>query len=534
MQAVKTITTDLLVIGSGIAGAYAALTARSFGADVVLASKTSTLMGGSTLWAQGGIAAPLSLADEDAHAADTMQAGRGLCEPASVRAFVREAKAHVENLTALGVAFDAGCTLEGGHSRPRIRHTGDATGQAISKALSAALASGDQRGLTVKTNTFAQNLRLLDDRIIGADLQTPSGPLRVLAAGTLLASGGFGQIFPSTTAPQEGTGDGLMLAYRAGAVLRDLEFVQFHPTAVLQQGRAYLVTEAARGEGGYLLNAQEQRFMQHYDPLLELAPRDVVARAIASERDKGQEVFLDLRHLGAEFVARRFPTIQQTLGQFGLDLGRDLIPVQPAVHYTIGGVQTDESGRCSLAGLYAAGEVASSGLHGANRLASNSLSEGLVFGARAARTALAEEKRPSSEGQACPSLSGKKEQLPAIRALVGQAAGLRRNGPELQTALEQLQNSPQLQPKLDLTPKAQPSQAAKSPEQLATGNLLELAPLVLQLALQRQESRGGHYRNDFTQLAGGRPLHSLIWQTATGQPQLEHVPVGKNMLRFEV
>lgn len=509
----RTLETELLVVGGGVAGAYAALTARSYGADVVLTCKTP-LVGGSTRWAQGGVAAPLSPEDEAAHARDTQQAGRSLCEPDTVAAFVREARAHVETLRDLGVAFAPQGTLEGGHSRPRIRHTGDATGHAISLALVRALEAGEGPGLRLLTGAFARNLRLAGGRVVGVDFLTPAGPLRVRAGGVLLATGGFGRLYPVASAPRESTGDGLALAYRAGAALRDLEFVQFHPTAVVVGGEAHLVTEAARGEGGVLLNARGERFMGRYDPALELAPRDVVARAIAAERVATGGVFLDLRHLGAEWVETRFPTVTATLRPLGLDLGRDPIPVQPAVHYTMGGVQTDAQGRTTLPSLYAAGEVASSGLHGANRLASNSLSEGLVFGARAARAALAESALPLEEGKAIPAPGTNPAGLVVLRERLGAAAGLQRDAAGLRAALTGW----------SLFPAPGDSRAA-----LEAANLALLGELLLSAALAREESRGGHFRTDFPQ--EGTPMHTVQrWDGRAAR--LEQVPVGAGVLRF--
>ncbi|WP_034387654.1 L-aspartate oxidase [Deinococcus sp. YIM 77859] len=507
--------TELLVIGGGIAGAYAALTARSFGAEVVLACKTG-LLGGSTRWAQGGIAAPLTAEDERLHARDTEQAGRGLCEPATVAAFVREARAHVETLRDLGVAFAPYGTLEGGHSRPRIRHAGDATGWAIQRVLKRALEQGEGPGLRLFPCAFARNLRLAAGRVVGADFITPQGALRVRAGGVVLATGGFGRLYPVTTAPPEGTGDGLALAYRAGAVLRDLEFVQFHPTAVVVGGAAHLVTEAARGEGGLLLNARGERFMTRYSAALELAPRDVVARAVAAEITATGGVFLDLRHLGADFVQARFPTVAATLRPLGLDLGRDLIPVQPAVHYTVGGIQTDTAGRTTLPGLFAAGEVASSGLHGANRLASNSLSEGLVFGARAVRAALAELPQALDDGTAVAAPGADPTGLDALRQRLSRAAGLRRNAASLQAALAEW----------DLATVPGDTRSA-----LEAAHLALIGQLVLQGALAREESRGGHCRSDFPQ--EGRPAHTLQYRDSTaGTDHLEQAPVGAAMLRF--
>ncbi|GGB72474.1 L-aspartate oxidase [Deinococcus soli (ex Cha et al. 2016)] len=504
---VKMLETELLVVGGGVAGAYATLTARSYGADVLLACKTP-LVGGSTRWAQGGIAAPLAEGDEDAHAQDTVKAGRGLCEPEAVQAFVRDARSHVETLRDLGVTFSPHATLEGGHSRARIRHQGDATGHAISVALAEALQAGRSPALRVMEHAFVRNLRVSGGAVVGADLLTPDGPVRVRAGAVLLATGGFGRLYPVTTAPPEGTGDGLGLAWQAGAALRDLEFVQFHPTAVVRDGAAHLVTEAARGEGGRLLNARGERFMERYDPALELAPRDVVARAIAAEIAATGRVDLDLRHLGAAFVRSRFPTVTASLAPLGLDLGADLIPVQPAVHYTMGGVQTDVQGRSTVPGLYAAGEVASSGLHGANRLASNSLSEGLVFGARAARAALAALKAvpTRSDGLHAPLVDP--ACLPDLRAVVAGAAGLRRDAAGLRAALVGWQ---------------WPTVTAESRESLEAGHLALIGERLLRAALAREESRGGHHRTDFPREAASA-AHSVQSRALGGQ--VTRVPVG--------
>lgn len=515
----QTITVDLLVVGSGISGAYAALAACSYGAQVVVASKTP-LIGGSTRWAQGGIAAPTMPADEVAHAQDTFTAGRGLCDPATVQAFVSDARIHVETLMGLGVAFADEYTLEGGHSKPRIRFSADATGLVISEALALALQKSQGAALQLYECSFVQHLRVEGGHVIGADILTPTGPLRVLARGVLLATGGYGRLFPVTTSPPEGTGDGLSLAYSVGATLRDLEFVQFHPTAVVVDGQANLVTEAARGEGGYLVNAVGKRFMHSYDPLLELAPRDVVARAIAAEREATGNVYLDMRHLEDEMVRQRFPTICENLSRLNLDLVNDLIPVHPAVHYTIGGIQTDVDGRATIPGLYAAGEVASSGLHGANRLASNSLSEGLVFGARAARAALSENQLPQGEGEAQLLPLADPQSLAKLRHIVGQSAGLIRSAETLQTGLEAL--SDLLGNQKDLP---------RNRETVEAGSLHLLAPLLLRAALGREESRGGHARSDFPELAD--PVHSLQW-LQTGEKHLLHKSVDTRMLRYSL
>lgn len=473
---------DLLIIGGGIAGSYAALKAHALGLNVVLASKV-VLEGGSTFWAQGGIAAPLGFSDAEAHLQDTLTAGRGLCEHSAVDVFVQEAERRLQDLYSYGVPFAQDGTLEGGHSKPRIRHAyGDATGRAISEHLAERVRSS---GITLFEGAFAECLLLSESgRVVGAQFQYAQEPLRINAAAVLLATGGMGQVYPITTSPAEGTGDGMALAYRAGAELRDLEFVQFHPTVFVAGKRGLLVTEAARGEGGMLYNGLGERFMLRYDPLAELAPRDVVARAIATERERTGQVTLDLTHLGADFVRGRFPSIYARLYQEGLDIATSRIPVAPAVHYTVGGISTDTWGRTTVAGLYAAGEVASSGLHGANRLASNSLSEGLVFGARAVEAA-ANELRVE-----VPRIKTAREvisgaELKALRQQVEYAAGIVRSQDRIDAALLAL-------PSLEIQKNATRSA-------LEAGNMRVLAELLFKGASMRTESRGCHWRSDYPQ-----------------------------------
>lgn len=507
---------DLLILGAGVAGAAACLKGRALGLRVVLASK-APLEGGSTWWAQGGAAAPLNLADNDAHLRDTLEAGRGLCELQVVRVFIQEARAQLERLADLGVPFAADSALEGGHGKARVRHArGDGTGRAISEVLSEQLrASGAQ----LLEGAFARSLLTsASGRVVGAVLDQSGRRVTVQAGAVLLATGGFGRVYPVTTAPPEGTGDGLALAYRAGAELRDLEFVQFHPTAFVKGGRTegrnvVLVSEAVRGEGAWLLNGNGERFMHRYDPELELAPRDVVARAVAAERALTGEVTLDLRHLGRlhsqpDYVQHRFPSIYARLQALGIDASRQPVPIQPSVHYTMGGVTTDSSGRSTVAGLYAAGEVASSGLHGANRLASNSLTEGLVFGARAAEAAAGELKFEPAvrETETC---TLNPEQVQTAQALIVGAAGLLRSGPKLESALAQWP---------EILPSAQP--AADTRAELETGSLALIGRLLLRGALERTESRGAHWREDFPETSS--PYH-VIQQAG----QIRRVPLSR-------
>jgi L-aspartate oxidase len=369
--------TDLLILGAGVAGVYAALWAEAQGATTLVVSK-DPLPSGSTPWAQGGVAFPVDEADVEAHIQDTLQAGRGLVEEKVARSIVEEAPLHLERLLRWGLPFHPQPVREGGHSQARVRHLGgDRSGLWLLRGLLARLNRLPLQGYT------ALSLLLAGDRVGGALLLGPEGPVEVRAGAVLLATGGFGSLFPVSTAPPGATGDGMVLAWRAGATLRDLEFVQFHPTA-LPNGA--LVSEAVRGEGAVLLNALGERFMPRYAELGELAPRDVVALAVFWERQQTGGTYLDLRVV--EHLEERFPTVVASARALGLDPTKDLLPVVPAAHYVMGGIRTDTFGFTGQPGLYAAGEVASTGLHGANRLASNSLLEGLVMGKRAALAAL--------------------------------------------------------------------------------------------------------------------------------------------------
>lgn len=519
---IEELSADLLILGAGVAGAAACLKARALGLRVVLASK-APLEGGSTWWAQGGAAAPLNLADNAAHLRDTLEAGRGLCEPEVVKVFIQEARAQLERLAELGVPFAADSALEGGHGQARVRHAhGDGTGRAISEVLSEQLRTSGTRLLE---GAFARSLLLsASGRVVGAVLDHVGRQVRVQAGAVLLATGGFGRVYPVTTAPPEGTGDGLALAYRAGAELRDLEFVQFHPTAFVKGDRTsghnvVLVSEAVRGEGACLLNGHGERFMHRYDPGLDLAPRDVVARAVATERADTGEVTLDLRHLGTlhsnpHYVEQRFPGIFTRLLALGIDASRQPVPIQPSVHYTMGGVTTDASGRSTVPGLYAAGEVASSGLHGANRLASNSLTEGLVFGARAAKAAAGELKFEPAvrETETCKFTA---EQVQVAQTLVVSAAGLLRNGPALESALAQWP-----------TPHSSAESTAHTRAELETGSLALIGKLLLKGALERTESRGAHWREDAPETSS--PYH--VTQQAG---QVRRVPLGQTKLMVD-
>jgi L-aspartate oxidase len=391
---------DFVVVGSGVAGLRGAIELSDFGTVLVLAK--STLSDSATAWAQGGVAVALSDEDEiGLHEQDTLAAGDGLCRPESVALLVEEGPKYITQLIEWGTEFDrAGTKLaftrEAAHSRSRILHAhGDSTGREISRALLARAHKIPH--LHLRAHSFTTNLVLENNRVVGVRFidENDGSQHEVRASAVLLATGGLGQIYRETTNPDVATGDGMAIAYEAGAVLSDMEFMQFHPTALSMQGAPrFLLSEALRGEGGILRNILLERFMKRYAEAQELAPRDVVARAIVSEmhRTNAQHVYLDMTAKSAEFLQKRFPRIYATCLSYGLDLATDMAPVCPAAHYMMGGVKTDLWGRTSIAGLYAAGETADTGVHGANRLASNSLLEGLVFGARSGQAMVADAR----------------------------------------------------------------------------------------------------------------------------------------------
>ena len=394
----QTYQADYAVVGSGVAGLRAAIELSSAGSVLVLAK--STLSDSATAWAQGGIAVALSDEDEiGLHEQDTLAAGDGLCRPESVALLVEEGPKYIPQLIEWGTEFDrAGTKLaftrEAAHSRSRILHShGDSTGREISRALLARAHTIPH--LHLRAHSFTTRLILENGTVVGVRfVDENDGSLHEVRAGAvLLATGGLGQIYRETTNPEVATGDGMAIAYEAGAVLSDMEFMQFHPTALAIKGAPrFLLSEALRGEGGILRNINLERFMKRYAEALELAPRDVVARAIVSEmhRTNAQHVYLDMTDKSAEFLQKRFPRIYSTCLSYGLDLATDMAPVCPAAHYMMGGVKTDLWGHTSVPGLYAAGETADTGVHGANRLASNSLLEGLVFGARSGQAMIAD------------------------------------------------------------------------------------------------------------------------------------------------
>src|SRR5947208_697595 len=386
--------TDILIIGARTGGIRAALEVPP---DLhVLGLNKDRLDESNSTYAQGGIAGVLSPEDTfQNHIEDTHVAGAGLCDPDVVEMVIREAPQQINDLIRFGVKFDLeggglALTREGGHSHRRIVHAlGDATGHEVMRALLAR--AKEAPNVLLRGETFTLDLITHDGRCVGAVVWRPGvGPALVWARQVILASGGCGMVYRETTNPPVATGDGMAAAWRAGAELRDMEFMQFHPTVLYVAGSArFLISEAVRGEGAYLLDKDGKRFMPEIDPRAERATRDIVARAIFSvmERTQHPNVYLDLTHLDPEHVRSRFPGIARVCASFGLDITRDRIPVRPGAHYMVGGVTVDLQGRTTLPGLWAAGEVTSSGLHGANRLASNSLLEGLVFGSRCGRGA---------------------------------------------------------------------------------------------------------------------------------------------------
>jgi L-aspartate oxidase len=519
-----TVEADVVVIGSGIAGLTAALRLKDH-VDRVLVVTKEALDAGSTQWAQGGIAAALGPGDSPSqHERDTLVAGAGACDAEAVRVLVTEGPDAVHELIALGTNFDLhpngelSLTREGGHHRDRIAHAGgDATGAEIQRSLIAAVARSPE--IDVVEHALAVDLLLAaDGGVAGVTLHVlgegqHDGVGAVHCRAVVLASGGLGQVFSQTTNPPVSTGDGMALAYRAGAVLRDLEFVQFHPTVMWlgpdSRGQQPLISEAVRGEGAFLVDWEGRRFMQGVHELADLAPRDVVAKAITRLMiETGHpHMWLDATHLGGAFWERRFPTILATCRRHGVDPVTEPIPVAPACHYASGGVATDLWGRSSLPGLYATGEVACSGVHGANRLASNSLLEGLVFSRRIAEV-LPGELRGRVDPVDDPRPAGLVDGgiRKALQEEMTARAGVLRSAEGLRAGLDRLDE-------LAAGPAATIGQDAWE----AT-NLLTISTLLAQAALLREETRGSHWREDFPERDDvGQSGHHDWWLT-DGRP----------------
>jgi L-aspartate oxidase len=504
--------TDFIVIGSGVAGLRASIELARTGASVTVLTKDKTSES-NTEYAQGGVAVVLS--DDDnatLHEEDTLIAGAGLCDEKAVATLVVEGTKYIRQLIEWGTEFDREggklvFTREAAHSRRRILHAhGDSTGKEIVRALIAR--ARQEKTIVLMPFANTESLIVKDGRCVGVGFLDPilKSPREIYAKAVVLCTGGAGQLYQHSTNPPVATGDGMAMSYFAGAEIADMEFVQFHPTALnLENAPRFLLSEAMRGEGAILRNAHGKRFMGDYDERLELAPRDIVSRSIVSEMRKTgtRTAFLDITEKPEEFLKKRFPKIYDTCQYFGLNIAEDLIPVSPASHYTMGGVRTDLWGRTTIKGLYAAGEVTCTGVHGANRLASNSLLEGLVFGARAGKVAFednvdfkfqisnfksenpqSELRKPQSEAVA---VAVKKR----VKRLMWENVGIVRDKDSLQRALSEFE------------------QISTAKLSNASRNFVTLAILVTRAALWREESRGGHFRADFPERVEDWQVHSI-------------------------
>jgi L-aspartate oxidase len=528
---------DVVIIGGGIAGLSVALTLPD-GLSVALVTKAA-LGESNTRYAQGGLAAAVGLDDDPAlHLRDTLAAGAGLVDENATRTLVADAREAVAWLIGMGARFDEredapgtalpnvpahyDLTLEAAHSRRRVLHARDATGAEIERALVAAMRC--RPGSTILEQALALDLIVEHGRCAGVELLRAGRRKRLSARrAVVLANGGAGQLWLRTSNPPGATADGMAMAWRAGAALADLEFAQFHPTVLTPpngRGEPFLISEAVRGEGAYLRNVKGERFMQRYSPQGELAPRDVVARAILSEMlaEHAPSAFLDLRHLDTTEVHERFPTIAAACARAGLDLATDLIPVAPAAHYFMGGVVVDTEARTTLPQLYAVGEVACTGVHGANRLASNSLLEGLVFGRRAAHQIALGTAEP---WPTTPALPGDEIALEGIVApqvdLTGPVAKETRN--RLQQVMWEQVSLRRAAEGLISAQEALRALAGGGTVDSETANLLLVAQLVVAAALARTESRGGHYRLDYPDRDPARDgRHTLLIPGAAKEP----------------
>jgi len=536
---------DVIIVGAGAAGLYSALCLPA-SLRVAIVSKASLPLSASD-WAQGGIAAVVDPQDSvDLHIADTLKAGAGLCDRAAVEFLVTQAAACIDSLVALGVGFDRvdeklALTLEAAHSRPRVLHAADTTGRALVSTLADRVLA--QPNITVLTQAFALDLWLEAGTCRGISLLYQGQITWVTANAVVLATGGGGQVYAQTTNPEVSTGDGVAMTQRAGGVLRDLEFVQFHPTALTKTGAPrFLISEAVRGEGAHLVDDTGYRFAFDYHPAGELAPRDVVSQAIFSHLFKHSPdpaqgcVWLDLSQIPEAKIRHRFPNIIQVCQHWGIDILHELIPVAPAAHYWMGGIETDLTTRTSIPGVYAVGETTSTGVHGANRLASNSLLECVVFGAQLSQISLDQtpintplieipgidlwgEKLTQTAIPWVEHIQNIREELPR---LMWQAAGVCREQTSLKIALDRVNT---LQLEFDRLPISQliaqiiPPQSGTLPAEISevdlqtwgeTRNLLAIGILILTSALLRTESRGGHYRTDFPAIDPNWQVHTIV------------------------
>ena len=490
--------TDFIVIGSGVAGLRASIELAGSGARVTVLTKDKASES-NTEYAQGGVAVVLSDDDNaELHEEDTLIAGAGLCDVEAVTTLVNDGTKYIKQLIEWGIEFDReggklAFTQEAAHSRRRILHAhGDSTGKEIVRSLIAR--ARQEKNIVLMPFANTESLIVNDGRCVGVRFLDPilRAPREILAKAVILCTGGAGQLYLHTTNPPVATGDGMAMAYFAGAEMADMEFVQFHPTALnIENAPRFLLSEAMRGEGGILRNKFGERFMGNYDERLELAPRDIVSRSIVAEmrRTGTRNVFLDMTALSEDFLRARFPKIYETCKFYDLNIAQDLLPVSPASHYCMGGVRTDLNGRTTVAGLYAAGEVSCTGVHGANRLASNSLLEGLVFGARAGASAVADNYElritnyESDVQRSAFSVQRSDEIATAVKKRVKRVmwerVGILRDKDSLNRALKEF------------------AQIEQSNLGTSSRNFVTLAKLVAVAALWRMESRGGHFRNDF-------------------------------------
>ncbi|MBC7785135.1 MAG: L-aspartate oxidase [Burkholderiales bacterium] len=525
---------DVLVIGGGVAGLRAAIAAAESGADVLLLTK-ETIEQSNTWWAQGGIAAVLQPLDSvDAHIRDTEVVGVGLCDEKAVRTVIEEGPPRVIELIKWGInfdkhsgnAYDLAYGLEGGHSYARILHAyGDATGKELAQTLINKVRSFES--IRVSEHSFAIDLITQDGQCIGLLAMIDKQIQIIWAAQTILASGGAGQLWRESTNPKIATADGHAMAYRAGATLGDMEMVQFHPTTLYVAGSSRaLVTEAVRGEGAHLIDRNGYRFMGDYHKDLELAPRDVVSRAIVEQIRKTNytHVFLDVRHLEVVAFKKRFPQLARLCEEFEIDMAHQPIPIHPATHYMIGGVDADLYGRSALPGLYAIGEASCSGLHGANRLASNSLLEGLVFGARAGTdAALRAKESPAVFPHTLDhriDVSHKTELdvtdvKSSLRSVMWRNVGIERSGDRLTETREIIAFWCRYVMDKTFLPAAGAEQAVAGWE---LQNMLTVAFLVTSAAMTRTESRGAHYRLDFPNRDDAHWKRHLLWKRPNESP----------------
>jgi L-aspartate oxidase len=531
--------TDVLVIGGGVAGLRSAIAAADAGADVLILTK-DTVDESNTWYAQGGIAAVLQPLDSiESHINDTQVGGAGLCDEATVRIVVEEGPKRVLELLSWGANFDKKIgnpydldfAREGGHSFARILHAyGDATGKELAQTLLRTVRS--RENIRIAERAFVIDLLTNDGRCLGA-IALIEGKLQIIwAKRTILASGGAGQLYRESTNPRIATADGHAMAYRAGASLKDMEMVQFHPTTLYVAGSSRaLITEAVRGEGAYLVDRHGKRFMKDVHPMAELAPRDVVSRAIVDQIRKTHftHVYLDVRHLPTKQFRERFPTLAQLMDQFEIDVSKDLIPIHPAAHYMIGGVDADKYGQTSLPGLYAVGEASCSGLHGANRLGSNSLLEGLTFGARAGSHAAAGAKENNIkfpltlEHKVVPSTKTEldiTDVKSSLRSIMWRNVGVERSGEHLAETREIIAFWSRYV--MDKT-FASDLPAAVAGWELQ--NMLTACFLIATAAYSRTESRGSHYRMDYPKRDDAHWRLHLLWKRPMETPipkPLEH------------